>query len=213
MAKPRAFESLTSMHQLWLLTLAQGDFGQCAETARIALAMPRAESSGDAAFTYDALAECAVVRYARPFTRCILPQQRAGGHPRAPQLSTRLPDAFAERTGLPGAKTVHDAAMRLRDQFFAHSDAQEKPLAFNHVERGGKSVLRPSVAIRRVDPANLELLERLARSLANSLARDINHLAERTLPPLRVGERAVVTFERNLDGGPPQKRSGQDGKL
>lgn len=174
--------------------------------------MPHSEGSNDATFTYDALAECAVVRYARPFTRCILPQQRAGGQPRAPQLSTQLPDTFAQRTGLPGAKTVHDAAMRLRDQFFAHSDAQEKPVEFNVVDRGGYPVLRSGVAIQRIATSNLELLERLARSLADSLAHDINRLASSTLPPLQIGSRAVVKFERDLDGGPPNEGKVRDRK-
>lgn len=205
MARPRALESLVPFHRLWFLTLARGDFGQCAETARIALAMPQAESGGDAQFTYDALAECAVVRYARPFTRCILPQHRAGGQPRAPQLSTQLPEIFAQRTGLAGAKSVHDAAMRLRDQFFAHSDAQEKSVEFHVVERHGYPVLRSGVAIRRIAPSNLELLERLARSLADSLAHDINDLAIKSLPPLPIGSTAVVNFERDLDGGPPNE--------
>ncbi|MBL8297796.1 MAG: hypothetical protein JNN30_05540 [Rhodanobacteraceae bacterium] len=207
MAKPRAFESLAPLHQLWVLTLARADFGQCAETARIALATPRSDE-GDAAFTYNALAECAVVRYSRPFTRCVLPQSRAAGKPRAPQLSTQLPPTFAERTGLPGAKTVHDAAMRLRDQFFAHSDAQEKHVKFFVTDGGGYSVLRSGAATRTVAPGNLELLERLARSLADSLAHDINRLASRVLPPLQMGNEAVVASHRNLDGGPPAEGKG-----
>lgn len=78
MAKPRELDQLDPVHRLWFLILAQGDFGQCAKVARIALTN-KADTSEDGRFTYDALAECAVIRYARPFGRCMLPQPRPAG--------------------------------------------------------------------------------------------------------------------------------------
>ena len=205
MAKPRDLDKLDSLHRLWFLILAQGDFGQCAKAARIALAMRQADPSEDGRFTFDTMAECAVVRYARPFGRCILPQTRPAGQKRPPQLSTCLPVSVIGRTGLPDAMSVHEAAIRLRDQFYAHSDAQEKGMRVSIIDAGGYAGIQAAAATRSVGVKNLERLERLARKLAADLVPDIGVDAHRVLAklhphkPPEIGQSFVVEFNRGAD--------------
>jgi hypothetical protein len=205
MAKPRDLDQLDPLHRLWFLILAQGDFGQSAKAARIALTTLKNDSSGDGRFTYDSLAECAVTRYARPFGRCMLPQPRAAGQPKPPQISTRLPVSFVERAGLPGATTVHEAAIRLRDSFYAHSDAHEKGMRLNIVDGGGYPALQAGAGTQSVAPENLALLERLSRTLASTLAPEIGLLANKLLPQLHpagsleIGQSVSIRFEPGVD--------------
>lgn len=98
--------------------------------------------------------------------------------------------------------TVHRAAMRLRDRFYAHSDAQEKAMRLDIIDGGGYAALRSAAGTQPVAPENLELLERLARTLAGNLKHDVADVAHRILPvihpsgPLQIGQSLTIKFER-----------------
>jgi len=198
MARHKTACNLKPLHKLWLYSLAQASFRESALAAHQALAVEPNRRETTEKMTYEAFAECAVVRYGRPFTPCILPQARAPGAPDPPRLSSRLPDEFVELSERPGARSVHEAVMRLRNHYFAHGDGTEKPFRYRLVKDNDSVQLHSDIWVTTVTPANLDLLMKLATSLAGQLNNEIIPLLKACLPGLSAGQVATFSFTRRL---------------
>ncbi len=194
MATPKNATLLPPLERLWFLAVANGDFGQCAHAADRAIEF---EKQGDR-YLAQGLSEVAIIRFARPFCRCVVPQERAPRAPRPPQLSARLPIEYMPN--MKGAKSVHEGVMRTRDRMYAHSDLENKPIQLRR-RKPDQSEWRWVIAskVPRVGVENLRNLARIARALELKTAIDVAELAEQVLPGFPDGKVATIGFQRGSD--------------
>ncbi len=192
MARPRSVSELGPWQQLLFLSIAHADFVQCAIAAERAIAT---DSTADPSL-YIALIEAAIVRYARPFTRCCVPQERARGAPQRPQLSAMLDKSYVPDQ-IQGALTVHRGAMEMRDSMYAHSDIELKPVRLMRLAHGDlPGSWRILGRVQGIGRTNLRYLHRLARALVERTSCDVADLAKIVLPPMQPGKHATLQFRR-----------------
>lgn len=196
MAKPRPYTDLQPMQRLWFLTVAHNDFWQAAEAAGVAI---KFQVSDEPHIRYAAI-DAAAVRFARPFCRCLIPQQRPHGAPEPPQLSTQLSEDFIP-TDLPGGHSVLYAVLRMRHKLIAHSEIELKPIRLSRRPSPQDSRWKLETLVRGIGDYNLEQLSRVAKALAEKASAEASVLANELFPAVELGQTAVIQFRR--EGQPP----------
>lgn len=191
MATPRPYSDLKHAQRLWFLVVAHSDLIQAAKAADAAMTFHEIDDLE----TRFALTEAAIVRFARPFCRCLIPQQRAHGAPNPPQLSTKLPADFIP-SDLPGGHSVLQAVMKRRDRVVAHSEIEFKPIRLSRHAPGHGQRWNLETLLQDVSDYNLKQLSRVARVLAAKAASEVDALADQLFSTVGLGETAVLQFER-----------------
>jgi hypothetical protein len=196
MATPRPYSDLPPMQRLWFLTVTHNNFWQAAQAADTAR---KFRDPDDIEVRFIAT-EAAIVRFARPFCRCVVPQVRPHGAPEPPQLSAKLSADFIP-ADLPGGLSVLRAVLKQRDSLIAHSEIEFKPIRLSRRDSTHASRWKLETLVKDVSDYNLEQLSRVARALAAKAATEADLLADDLFPMVQIGQTALVQFQR--EGQPP----------
>jgi hypothetical protein len=203
LAKPKSIYALSNTQLIWFLSLAHEDFHRACIAAREALAIST-ESAHAEVERRVALGEAAVVRYARPFKRCVVPQQ----DPSLRQLSVAMDEDYLP-TDIGGASDFHAEVLHARDSIAAHTDIAYRPVLIRRRDiRGLEWRVDTACFVPDMGDDNLNQLVRVATALREKTAIEVGKLVMTHYPRIPLDEwmkllpDGLVRLEGTIDWRP-----------
>lgn len=182
---PLGPESLDVAQRILFIGLAESDFMQASEAAGAALKLV-GDRSWLPCSTYLALAEAALIRYARPFTGNRMPGMKQ---------KAALPLSYLP--AIDGVEAFHRSVMDLRHEFGAHSDMTKRDLWIERLNTPEGDVhWRGHAMCAWMTPPDMYRLQKVALAMVTALKSELSKLADAAFPTLGVGAKVQITAAR-----------------
>lgn len=183
------FDTLDANLRLWFLAIFHADIRQAQLFVSDALTLARqGQDDQNPDSWYCRSHDAAIVRYARCFLACRLPDGKA---------NTRLPDRYRIDGPL---KVIHDRTMKLRHVIVAHADLRERHFTLTKVYEDDAKAGRWNLATSggNFPPQALTIFASLCEIHRKMLVREMVPMIESRLSTMDVGE--TITLASNRGG-------------
>lgn len=182
------FDKLSSPYRIWFLAVFKRDIQEAEQAAIDAVALAQTgDDDQNPNGMYCRCHDAAVVRYARSFLGCTLPDNTG---------KVRLPDRYKFQGPL---GVIHDQVMAARHGLVAHADLRERSVVLTKHPDGARPSWSVAISGGNLPPTELQTFISLCRLHRKTVNAELLPLIEQRLTTMKSGESVVLQSQNGGD--------------